>query len=224
MDGSGVLGIVDDLTRQTGMPADVVNRHVSKLQASVGLQSGAVLELTPRNLQEAASMSTKPREFVDKYKAAAAQSTQNLAPMVEVLHGICLDSETRAHFSSAAGRDRSGISIGGGGLTDFQALKEKLLQQVGPRAVPDSGGGPGMPGGAGGRHQRPFPDRPHLTLDFLDEEHQIRANVGELGKIPVASQESAIIEDLLYCFVGRTGFEAPCLTSVLSLPCLFSQA
>ncbi len=73
--------------------------------------------------------------------------------------------------------------------------------KVGPRAVAET------PGGTGHQHsrqpQRPFPNRPHLTLDFLDPEHLLDSSSGELGGIPVPSQESAIIEDLLYCFVGK---------------------
>ncbi len=33
----------------------------------------------------------------------------------------------------------------------------------------------------------------------------MRTHVGELGKIPVVSQESAIISDLLYCLIGKFG-------------------
>ncbi len=54
--------------------------------------------------------------------------------MVEVLRGICQDPEARLHFSSS-GKDRpissgSASKLGEGGLMDFQALKEKLLEQV----------------------------------------------------------------------------------------------
>ncbi len=112
----------------------MVNHHVSKLQASVGLLSGTVQDLTPRGLQEVASGASKPREFVDKYRAAAAQGTQNLAPMAEVLQGICADQVTREHFSSG-GKNKTGSAAApsttaSGGVKDFQALKEKLLQQV----------------------------------------------------------------------------------------------
>lgn len=40
-------------------------------------------------------------------------------------------------------------------------------------------------------------------MDFLDEESLIHSNIGEVGQIPVASQESAIIQDLLYCLIGE---------------------
>ena len=55
-----------------------MNQHVSKLQASVGLQSGTVQELSPRALQEVASNSAKPKQFVEKYKEAAAKVSLKL--------------------------------------------------------------------------------------------------------------------------------------------------
>ena len=54
------------------------------------------------------------------------------------------------------------------------------------------------------RPKRLFPERPFLTLDFLGQEQTAQtANVGPLGKIPVSTQESAVIEDLLYCLIGK---------------------
>ena len=47
-----------------------------------------------------------------------------------------------------------------------------------------------------------------LTLDFQTQPANAGESttlIGPLGKIPVKSQESAIIEDLLYCFVGIEG-------------------
>ncbi len=46
-------------------------------------------------------------------------------------------------------------------------------------------------------------------MDFLDEESLIHSNIGEVGQIPVASQESAIIQDLLYCLIGEVYFLVP---------------
>ena len=49
----------------------------------------------------------------------------NLAPMIEVLHGLGSDPMAKRHFSM------SRVSNGTQSATsDYQALKEKLLQQV----------------------------------------------------------------------------------------------
>lgn len=53
------------------------------------------------------------------------------------------------------------------------------------------------------RHKRLFPDRAFLTMDFLPSENLIKSNVGKLGPLPIPSQESAIIEDLLFCLMGN---------------------
>jgi hypothetical protein len=69
---------------------------------------------------------------------------------------------------------------------------------VGPRAISDSASA------FHNRKKRLFPERPFLTLDFLPPtEEGKRDKVGSLGAIPVPSQESAVIEDLLYCFIGK---------------------
>ena len=51
-----------------------------------------------------------------------------------------------------------------------------------------------------------FQDRPLLTLDYVPgykNEHS--QDYGLLSCVPVASQESSIVQDLLYCFVGING-------------------
>ena len=128
--------------------------------------------------------------------------------MVGVLHKIVTDPDAKDHFSKSSGTESS-----------YQALKEKLLQQVcrilnglnkfilihcrifqvGPMTVLDN------TSAAPQRKKRLFPERPYLTLDFLPSKELIHANIGPLGKIPVSSQESAVIEDLLFCFVGIEG-------------------
>ncbi len=57
------------------------------------------------------------------------------------------------------------------------------------------------------RKRRLFPERPFSTLDFVasGEDESRDGRVGPLGAIPVPSQESAVIEDLLYCFIGIEG-------------------
>ena len=77
-------------------------------------------------------------------------------------------------------------------------LKEKILQQVGPRSSAASSSS------AAPRKSRLFPERPLLTLDFLPPTRSDE-RIGPLGAIPVPSQESAVIDDLLYCLIGVEG-------------------
>jgi hypothetical protein len=71
--------------------------------------------------QELASISINSQDFTNKYKDAALENCQNLAPMLELLHGIASQEMTKKYLASKVIQQEAG---------GFQALKEKLLQQV----------------------------------------------------------------------------------------------
>ena len=50
-----------------------------------------------------------------------------------------------------------------------------------------------------------FGHRPFLTLDFVNTDLAQNSNFGPLSCVPISSQESAIVQDLLYCFIGISG-------------------
>ena len=75
---------------------------------------------------------------------------------------------------------------------NYNLLKEKILQQVGPRSA-----AAGSSSSAAPRKSRLFPERPLLTLDFLPPTTTSDERIGPLGAIPVPSQESAVIDDLV---------------------------
>ena len=149
----------------------------------------------------------------------------SVAPMLEILHGIvCPDTGASNAEMSAKTKKylkaKSETMPGGrSGLgTDLKALKEKLLLQVGPNAVLDQvkgSGGPNISARPG-----PFSHRKHLTNDFVLDDSEYNTNecsndpkyserqtrvTGSLACVPVASQESAIVRDLLFCFIGIGG-------------------
>ena len=144
--------------------------------------------------------------------------------MLEILHGIVCPETGASHVETSTTTKRylkaksEAMSGGRSGTgTDLKALKEKLLLQVGPRAIHEQGKGAGVPGNIS--RPGPFSHRTHLTNDFvLDEgdyetkeercgtgvgEH--KRQIGSLACVPVASQESALVRDLLFCFVGIGG-------------------
>jgi gamma-tubulin complex component 2 len=153
--------------------------------------------------------------------------------MLEILHGIaCPDigvssiqtsTTTKKYLkakSEAMSRGRAGTG------TDMNALKEKLLLHVGPRAIPEQGKGPATPSGFS--RPGPFSHRTYMTNDFVlnDTENDRqedrngpgfnhrRKQIGSLACVPVASQESALVRDLLFCFVGIGGMHIkPALAS-----------
>jgi hypothetical protein len=58
---------------------------------------------------------------VERFKSAQEDNCHNLAPMMEVLHGIASNEATKKYLAAKAIQQEPG---------GFQALKEKLLQQV----------------------------------------------------------------------------------------------
>ena len=50
-----------------------------------------------------------------------------------------------------------------------------------------------------------FQERPLLTLDYVPGYKSEHQDYGPLSCVPVASQESSIVTDLLYCFIGING-------------------
>ena len=165
----------------------------------------------------------------------------SLAPMLEILHGIaCPENGSSSIQTSATTKKylkaKSEAMSGGrsGATTDMNALKEKLKLHVGTRALQEQGKSAvdsnnyARPG--------PFSHRTHLTNDFLliqdkDSHDEInipktnerKRNVGSLACVPVASQESALVRDLLFCFVGIGGMHIkPVLSNITSSKIMFT--
>ena len=97
--------------------------------------------------QDLATRSSDSAEFISRYKeAAGSQNSVSLAPMLEILHGIaCPDggsssveaATTTKRYLKAKSEGMSRARSGTG--TDMNALKEKLLLHVGPRAIHEQG-------------------------------------------------------------------------------------
>ena len=50
-----------------------------------------------------------------------------------------------------------------------------------------------------------FSQRPLLTWDFVNADMSQNANYGPLSCVPISSQETAIVQDLLFCLIGISG-------------------
>jgi hypothetical protein len=80
---------------------------------------------------------------------------------------------------------------------------------VGSRVIIDQNS-TGIPGP--GVRSGPFSQRPFLTLDFTNSGQPVSSDYGPLSSVPVSSQESSIVQDLLYCFIGISGVHIRCLS------------
>ena len=98
--------------------------------------------------------------------------------------------------------------------------------QVGTKAVlSETNGtgnesGNGLSGSGGNRKWMPFPGRKLMTNDFVVADAPAAADpesgignrsgsggsfYGSLGCVPVPSQENALVQDLIFCFIGVPG-------------------
>ena len=118
------------------------------------------------------------KDFAKAYEEATKSNSGNLAPMLEILHGITEKDTTMQYLNQ--------IST----PTNYQELREKLLQHSGAYKAflenPNASKQIQIP--------KMFQDRKLLTLDFVTDfsfEHQ---DVGQLSCVPVSSQESYIVQ------------------------------
>ena len=98
-----------------------MSTFIAKLQSQVGLKCGTVHEVSTNHLQELAMLSSNPDEFKNRYAVALDANCHNLAPMMEILHGIATNETTKRYLATKAVQQDSG---------GIQALKDKLLKEV----------------------------------------------------------------------------------------------
>ena len=179
-----------------------------------------------------AENTSTPEEFLAKYDELKSRSVRDLDPLVNLLSKICdkdnssvknlLQRNADKHASSVTVKHTSierSITPAPDGVApkmsqeELERIKEKLIQAT---AEPSSL----MPSEVQRKALRDKntqnvnlpvqPDwifqRPYLTCDFvLSPDSSSQQNVTPLGTLPLQMQESAIIEDLLFCMEGVEG-------------------
>ena len=108
-----------------------MNNHITQLKGLVGKKSGTLQEIPPKKLEDLVVKGGKP--FYKDYKETAAKDSGNLNPMLEILHGIVENENTVKNLSKKEATSATTP-------TDYQSLKEKLLQQVGSKAFLEAPG------------------------------------------------------------------------------------
>ena len=191
---SGVLGIVNDVfSDSASIPAERINKHVNRIQSTVGSRSGEAPKTLPKSVfDDLVAESSSSSDF--KAKVAQVKDVPHATAMLEVLHGVVnTDDATRTYFAT---KRRSSSS------SSNSALLQKLMAAVGGHLQSTQAEDAAKKRNS---ETRPFPQRVHLTLDFLPPQELLKSKVGALEKIPASSQESAIVQDLLYCLIGIEG-------------------
>ncbi|KAJ6654038.1 hypothetical protein lerEdw1_007547 [Lerista edwardsae] len=200
---------------------ELLQRHRAAHVTSAAAALGAKVKL--------AGLSRTPEEFLRKYEELRAKNTRHLDGLVYLLAKLAEDRETLQCLQQNA-RERA--DLGGGGGLPFSSPSaaapkmtvqelEELRKQLGTVATASAGAqqplelvrkmlrekqnkknlGQPIPS---------FPawvyERPALIGDFLSSSGFSTDPTGvPIGSLPLASQESAVVEDLLYALIGVDG-------------------
>ncbi|XP_053440435.1 gamma-tubulin complex component 2 isoform X2 [Nycticebus coucang] len=176
-----------------------------------------------------AEFSRTPEDFLKKYDELKSKNTRNLDPLVYLLSKLTEDKETlqylqqnakeRAELTAAALGSTAGFSIPAAASKISMQELEELRKQLGSVAT-----GSTLQQSLeltrkmlrdkqnkknSGQHLPVFPawvyERPTLLGDFLTGSGVSTDVALPIGTLPLASQEAAMVEDLLYVLVGVDG-------------------
>uniref|UniRef100_G1QNM6 Gamma-tubulin complex component n=1 Tax=Nomascus leucogenys TaxID=61853 RepID=G1QNM6_NOMLE len=177
-----------------------------------------------------AEFSRTPEDFLKKYDELKSKNTRNLDPLVYLLSKLTEDKETLQYLqqnakeraelaAAAAGSSTTSVNIPATASKISMQELEELRKQLGSVAT-----GSTLQQSLelkrkmlrdkqnkrnSGQHLPIFPawvyERPALIGDFLIGAGISTDTALPIGTLPLASQESAVVEDLLYVLVGVDG-------------------
>ncbi|XP_067565046.1 gamma-tubulin complex component 2 isoform X1 [Pseudorca crassidens] len=167
-----------------------------------------------------AEFSRTPEDFLKKYDELKSKNTRNLDPLVYLLSKLTEDRETLQYLQQNA-KDRAELVAGAPAAASRISVQEleELRKQLGSVAT-----GPTWQQSLEltrkmlrdkqnkknlGQRLPVFPawvyERPMLLGDFLTGSGASMDAAVPIGTLPLAAQEAAVVEDLLYVLVGVDG-------------------
>uniref|UniRef100_A0A096NSY8 Gamma-tubulin complex component n=1 Tax=Papio anubis TaxID=9555 RepID=A0A096NSY8_PAPAN len=179
-----------------------------------------------------AEFSRTPEDFLKKYDELKSKNARNLDPLVYLLSKLTEDKETLLYLqqnakeraelaAAAAGSSTTSVNVPAAASKISMQELEELRKQLGSVAT-----GSTLQQSLelkrkmlrdkqnkknSGQHLPVFPawvyERPALIGDFLIGAGISTDTALPIGTLPLASQESAVVEDLLYVLVGVDGRE-----------------
>ena len=184
-----------------GLSRDRVAHHTSVITAALGTEVPAAVPTS--TLQSLARRSGQPGPFVQQFSNCSAQQIPQLGGMMALLERLGQEEGLRASLaesSESAGGNQYSSQPVPALSPDFKTLRERLLKEV----VSSSAAAAQL---ERPRSPPPFAHRPNLTANFLLE--GVQQPTGRrrtaLAGVPAASQESLLLEELLYTLVGNQG-------------------
>ena len=105
-DYNSVFGIVNELKINTDVPTEILQNHITELKSLVGKKSGSVQEIPTKKLKELEKKAEKNKnsDFSKHYNEASAMNSGNLAPMMDILHGITKNQNTVQYLAQKASK------------------------------------------------------------------------------------------------------------------------
>lgn len=174
-----------------------LERHCEQLGDQAG-SAPPVRPVTTPILQKLAHAADQPTQFVRKYSECAGQQIPVLSGMVHLLAEM-VDQPALVQALSAHPSASSQAPLVDTNSPDLRALRERLLKQV----VLSNAAAGHVARTKPNQKKTIFADRTYLTNNYiLDTSGQNKENVANLKGVPVSSQESTLVGELLYCLVG----------------------
>ncbi|PSN40194.1 Gamma-tubulin complex component 2 [Blattella germanica] len=200
---------------------------VENLQKSATLMpSSSYNHATQSCVRLLAQNSPNSELFAAKYEELKGKNTDCLRPFIQLLSVISEDRKLKEYLERNAKKSsefqNSQQSLGNTSNTgvdskidnvttdDLPGIRSRLLKEVGiasgKKTLPFSKKECQRKSRHPNYHSPVMPDRtlarPNVNLDFATDQNVSGPWIATLGAIPVGSQESALLEDLLYCLVG----------------------
>jgi len=193
-----MLSLVSTLA-PASMSQAQVSHHAGLLSSVQG--SAPPITVPTSTMQGLARLSSSPTQFVRQYSTCSSQQVKQLPGMMQLLGEIVKNDDIKTALNDALVEvPRNAPSK----FTspDLKTLRERLLKEVVSSNT----------GHMVSERQKPktlFDTRPSLTANFLlpvpGVETMTRDSVSCLQGVPTISQETILLQELLYCLVGNGG-------------------
>jgi len=181
-----VLSVISTLSKDRLTQAQV-DGHVTAVLGSAG--SAPPTNINYTTVQKMAVKADQPAQFIRKYKSSTTSQIPELSGMMELLNQMSVREDIKTALAPKQVESEYGSP-------DLVALRDRLLKTV--KANTET-----QVTKQKAKKKTVFDDRPFLTNNFVTDVGN-KENISNLRGVPVSSQESCLVEELLYALVGNT--------------------
>jgi len=193
-----VPALVSALSQST-LSQNEVNHHSATISSVLG--SAPPVSIPTSALQGLARKASQPTQFVRQYSSCASQQIPQLSGMLELLSEITADDDIKKSLSETQVKSVNKPAMNFNS-PDLKTLRERLLKEV----VSSSNAQVAI---EKPKSKTLYNNRPNLTANFIiSSESESNKNISSkscLKGVPPVSQESTLLQELLYCLLGNEG-------------------